>query len=209
MNTPICGICGMTFHNMESGSIFYAVSAIHSRGASQVSNLSFGEVGEILHLLQEVDCAEIDLEWGDLRIQVRKAGASPQVVAAQQAPAAPPTAMDEEPASTAVSTPAPPADAISREAGGAAPDSEVDIPSSWSAISAPMAGTFYRSPSPGEPAFVEVGAPVEAGDTVALIEVMKLFTELKAEVAGKVARIDVADGSLVEFGQPMVWIEPV
>lgn len=172
-----------------------------------MSSLSFGEVGEILRLLQEVDCAEIDLEWGDLRIQVRKTGASPQVVTAQEAPA-PPTSMDEEPARRSVSTPAPPKSRVSQEAAPAAPDSEDEVPPSWSAISAPMVGTFYRSPSPGEPPFVEVGAPVEAGDTVALIEVMKLFTELKAEVAGKVARNDVADGSLVEFGQPLVWIVP-
>jgi acetyl-CoA carboxylase biotin carboxyl carrier protein len=172
-----------------------------------VSNLSFGEVGEILHLLQEVDCAEIDLEWGDLKIQVRKAGASPQVVAGQEAPSSL-TSMDQKPARESVSTPSPPATEISQEA-AAAPEGTAEIPSSWSAVSAPMAGTFYESPSPGEPAFVEVGAPVEAGDTVALVEVMKLFTELKAEVAGKIARIDVADGSLVEFGQPLVWIEPV
>jgi acetyl-CoA carboxylase biotin carboxyl carrier protein len=175
-----------------------------------VSNLSFSEVGEILHLLQEVECAEIDLEWGELKIQVRKAGASPQVVMAQEAPV-PATSMDEGPARESVSTPAPapapPTPQVSHEAATAGAAS-AEVPSSWSSISAPMAGTFYRSPSPGEPPFVEVGAKVGAGDTVALIEVMKLFTELKAEVAGKVARIDAEDGSLAEFGQPLVWIEP-
>jgi biotin carboxyl carrier protein len=71
-----------------------------------------------------------------------------------------------------------------------------------------MAGTFYRAPTPDDPPFVEVGDTVTEGDTVALIEVMKLFTELKAEVAGKVAQVDVPDSKLVDFGRALVWIEP-
>ena len=83
-----------------------------------------------------------------------------------------------------------------------------DTPDHWMAISAPMVGTFYRSPKPGEPTFVDVGDVVAVGDTVGLVEVMKLFTELKTEVAGKVARVDADDTALVEFGQPLIWIEP-
>lgn len=170
-------------------------------------DLSFGEVGEILHLLQEVECAEIDLEWGDLKIQVRKAGSSPQATTAQQQ-AASLASNNELPARETAAVPAPARPDV-LEGAVEAPDGDAEVPSNWSSVRAPMAGTFYRSPSPNEPAFVEVGAPVEAGETVALIEVMKLFTELKAEVAGKVARIDVPDGSLVEFDQALVWIEPV
>lgn len=174
----------------------------------RVSDLSFGEVGEILHLLQEVECSEIDLEWGDLRIQVRKNGAVPQATTMQESSTEPGLEGSElqvrsspsQPVTSSASTEPPAADEN---------DGHADLPSTWSAVAAPMAGTFYRSPSPGEPPFVEVDASVEVGETVALIEVMKLFTELKAEVAGKVVRIDVEDGSLVEFGQPLVWIEPV
>lgn len=174
-----------------------------------MSELSFGEVGEILHLLQGVEAAEIDFEWGNLRIQVRKQAPSGQsgVVsqgspASEAIPAAPPV---EQPQPSPVDpTPAPVAAAA---AAGSAVAVD-DVASNWVAISAPMAGTFYRSPSPEASAFAEVGDVVAVGDTVALIEVMKLFTELKAEVAGKVARIDTADGSMVEFGQALVWIEP-
>ena len=172
-----------------------------------MSELSFGEVGEILHLLQEVECSEIDLEWGDLKIQVRKHGASPAVGVAQESPAEP-SSMDgasqerpEELTSAALAAPV-------EFAAGQQSEVDGEVPTGWVAISAPMAGTFYKSPSPDEPPFAEVGATVNAGDTVALIEVMKLFTELKAETAGKVARIDVPDGGLVEFGQSLVWIEP-
>lgn len=75
-------------------------------------------------------------------------------------------------------------------------------------MAAPMTGTFYRSPAPGDPPFVQPGDEVKAGQTVALIEVMKLFSELKAEVDGTVARIDAQDRCLVEYGQPLMWIEP-
>ena len=97
---------------------------------------------------------------------------------------------------------APPAEHTTPDTAG------TDIPAHWVAVSAPMAGTFYRSPKPDEPPYVEVGDLVSAGDTVALVEVMKLFTELKADASGKVARIEAADCSMVEFGQALIWIEP-
>jgi acetyl-CoA carboxylase biotin carboxyl carrier protein len=71
-----------------------------------------------------------------------------------------------------------------------------------------MVGTFYRAPSPGEPPFVEVGDAVRPGQTVGVLEVMKLFTELTSEVEGKVARVAAEDATLVESGQALVWIEP-
>ena len=75
------------------------------------------------------------------------------------------------------------------------------------AIKAPMLGTFYRSPSPEAPAFVEVGQRVRASDTVCLIEVMKLFHSVSAGVDGTVVRIPVSNGSLVEYNQTLVVIE--
>lgn len=173
-----------------------------------MSELSFGEVGEILHLLQEIEAAEVDLEWGELRIQVRKHGTSSQMTAVPQPQPPPPTTAG---ASDTVAQSQPDASSTAQAAAEASADPSVasdDVASDWVAVSAPMAGTFYRSPSPEAPAFADVGDTVAAGDTVALIEVMKLFTELKADVAGRVARIDTVDGSMVEFGQALVWIEP-
>ena len=71
-----------------------------------------------------------------------------------------------------------------------------------------MVGTFYRAPAPGEQPFVEVGQPVEATDTVCLIEVMKLFNSLQAGVDGEVAAILVDNEALVEYDQPLVLIRP-
>ena len=152
--------------------------------------LSFTEVGEILQLLDRLECDTLDLEYGDLRISLQRAGhASPAAEPAGAAPA-------PEPAGAA---PAP-------EPAGALPAPGAGGPGT--VLAAPLTGTFYRSPAPGDPPFVQPGDDVRAGQTVALIEVMKLFTELKSEVDGAVARIDAEDRSLVEYGQPLLWIEP-
>ena len=76
------------------------------------------------------------------------------------------------------------------------------------AITAPLTGIFYGRPSPEKAAFVEEGQSVEPGQVVALIETMKLFNEVTAELRGEVTRITVTDGDLVEVGQPLVYIKP-
>ncbi|TNC25763.1 acetyl-CoA carboxylase biotin carboxyl carrier protein [Amycolatopsis alkalitolerans] len=151
-----------------------------------MDQLSFTEVGDVLGLIRQLDCDTFELECGDFRISVCRAGTADPPVASGPAAAPEPT----EPA-----RPVEPAEQPGE------PDAAV-------AVSSPMTGTFYRSPAPGEPPCASVGEQVAKGQTVALIEVMKLFTELKAEVAGTVVRIDAEDGCLVEYGQPLIWIEP-
>jgi len=174
-----------------------------------VSELSFAEVGEILQLVQSIDGADVHVEWGDLRIHVQRGvvGGGPQ----QTAPAEPAgvSAVGAEKKPEPVIAPAPPEQTPTpvAAASGAAAEAE-DVPAHWVAVTAPLAGTVYRAPRPDASPFVEVGDTVAPEDTVALVEVMKLFTELKAEVSGKVARIEAEDSSLVEFGQSLVWIEP-
>lgn len=75
-------------------------------------------------------------------------------------------------------------------------------------ISSPMVGTFYRSPAPGEPPFVEVGDRVRLGQTVCIIEAMKLMNEIEAEVSGQILEILVQNGEPVEYGQPLMRINP-
>lgn len=77
----------------------------------------------------------------------------------------------------------------------------------WIVVAAPNLGTFYRSPKPGSPAFVELGQAVFAGAELCIIEVMKLFTSVRAESAGIVRHVAVEDGQLVEGGQPLIYIE--
>jgi len=72
-----------------------------------------------------------------------------------------------------------------------------------------MVGTFYRAPGPGEPPFTEVDSHVTPGDQVGIVEIMKLMNEITATVEGRVVRIDAENGELVEYGTPLVWIEPL
>lgn len=81
------------------------------------------------------------------------------------------------------------------------------IDPAWTAVIAPNLGTFYRSPKPGSPPFVEVGQKVSADAELCLIEVMKLFTSVRTEIAGAVRHIAAADAQLVEGGQPLIYIE--
>ena len=83
-----------------------------------------------------------------------------------------------------------------------------EVPAHWVAVSAPNLGTFYRSPKPGAPPFVEVGMRVEAATDVCLLEVMKLFTTVKAGHGGTVRRVCVNDADMVEHGQTLFYIDP-
>ena len=143
-----------------------------------MTELSFTEVGEILGLVEKLDCDTFELAHGDLKITVaRRGGQTSDVRPEAPSVAAPPAPSDEPPAQ-------------------------------WVAVAAPMVGTFYRRRAPDEPPLVEVGDRVEAGQPVGLIEVMKLFTELRAEQAGTVVRVDAEDAALVEYGTALMWIEP-
>jgi acetyl-CoA carboxylase biotin carboxyl carrier protein len=81
-------------------------------------------------------------------------------------------------------------------------------PANWVAVTAPNLGTFYRAPKPGAPSFVEIGQSVETDTEICLIEVMKLFTTLKAGVKGIVRQVCVEDGAMVEFGDTLFYVEP-
>ncbi|MFM9006161.1 MAG: acetyl-CoA carboxylase biotin carboxyl carrier protein, partial [Flavobacteriales bacterium] len=75
-------------------------------------------------------------------------------------------------------------------------------------VRSPMIGTFYRSPSPDKPAFIEVGQTIKAGDTVCVIEAMKLFNEIEAEVSGTIVKVLANDSTPVEYDQPLFLVEP-
>jgi acetyl-CoA carboxylase biotin carboxyl carrier protein len=85
---------------------------------------------------------------------------------------------------------------------------EVDETSHLVTIKAQMLGTFYRSPSPDKPSFVEVGSSIKAGDKLCVIEAMKLFNEIEAEISGKIVKVLVDDASPIEFDQPLFLVDP-
>jgi acetyl-CoA carboxylase biotin carboxyl carrier protein len=114
------------------------------------------------------------------------------------------------PAMRAAPVVAAPAAAVSAVASApvAAGATAQEAPAHWIAVSAPNLGTFYRSPKPGAPPFVEVGMRVEAATDVCLLEVMKLFTTVKAGLSGTIRRVCANDADMVEHGQTLFYIDP-
>lgn len=143
----------------------------------------------LIDLVSESNISELEITETEGKVRIVKGGiAAPvQYVQTVAAPAA-----GAPPAITAASPAAAPAEA-------AAPAGH--------AIKSPMVGTFYRSSSPGAPAFVEIGSQVKEGDTVCIIEAMKILNEIEADKAGTVTQILSENGQAVEYGQPLFIIE--
>ena len=146
------------------------------------------EIKVLLELLREYGLSEIEVEREGERIRLRREVAAPVAVLAAQGP----TPL----AAPAAGTPA---------AAGAA----VEEPrTTLLAVEAPMVGTFYRAPSPEAPPYVREGDKVKKGQTVCIIEAMKLMNEIESKVAGRVAKVLVENAQPVEFGQPLFLVEP-
>ncbi len=170
-------------------------------------DLNEDDVIQIIRYLDESNFNELQLQLGDLRIVVSRTGSTAPLPNVEQSPR-----LDHSPA-----TPAPPSDPPQPVEQAPTPtpptvqttdgsDETVDHGRRIT-ITSPMLGTFYRAPAPGEPPFVEVGTVVDADTTVCIIEVMKLFSTIKAEKRGRVARVSVEDGQLVEYGQVLFHLE--
>jgi acetyl-CoA carboxylase biotin carboxyl carrier protein len=110
-------------------------------------------------------------------------------------------------APAAVASAAAPAAAPAAAAPAANAPSADNIPANWVAVTAPNLGTFYRAPKPGAAPFVEIGQQVTEDMEICLLEVMKLFTAVKAGVSGKVVQVCVNDADMVEHGQPLFYVE--
>ncbi|MBM3269769.1 MAG: acetyl-CoA carboxylase biotin carboxyl carrier protein [Candidatus Sericytochromatia bacterium] len=169
-------------------------------------DIGLPEIRELIDLLNQSDLTELALETGDVKLSLKKAAiAAGTPVAYAAAPqAAPPSApqlaityAESPPVPAQVSSGGPPA-----HAPAATPDR-----GNLYLVRAPMVGTFYRASSPDAPPFVEVGQTVEPGQTVCIIEAMKLMNEIEAEHGGRVAKICVGNGEAVEFGQVLFEIE--
>lgn len=147
---------------------------------------------KLIDLVEESGIAEIEVTEGEEKVRITRSVAAPAVQTVY-APAAPVQATPAAPApSAAPAAPAAPTPAVR------------DLSN---AQKSPMVGTFYRAASPSTPAFVEVGQTVKAGDTLCIIEAMKLMNEIEAEKSGVVKEILVENGQPVEFGEPLFIIE--
>lgn len=150
------------------------------------------KIEELIKLVEAVKASEFDefiLEAQDVKLTLRRGGLKP---------AAP------EPAPVAQTTPAPPA-----PAGEPAPTPEPAREEGLVEVLAPMVGTFYQAPAPGAEPFVRSGSLVKPGDTLCILEAMKLMNEIEAEIEGEVVEVSVQNGDLVEYGQVLMTLRPL
>lgn len=151
------------------------------------------EIQELIDYISNSGLAEVKIKTEEFELSIKKYAEGPQVVHAA-APVAP--------------APAPVAAAPAPVAPVAAPPAPAPAPSNLVEIKSPMIGTFYLTPNPESPAFVSEGASVKAGQTVCIIEAMKLFNEIESEVSGKIVKILVSNATPVEYDQPLFLVDP-
>ena len=151
------------------------------------------EIQNLIKFVAKSGASEVKLEMDDIKITI-KTGGDDVVTYAQPAP----VMMQQAPAQAAPQAVAPAA---------ATPAAPVEN-NNYITVKSPIIGTFYRKPSPDKPLFCEVGDSIKVGDTLCIIEAMKLFNEIESEVSGTIVKILVDDSSPVEFDQPLFLVDP-
>ena len=152
--------------------------------------MNLKELKELIELIQQSEIAELELEKSGVRVRIKKERSSlprppileeiPSVSSAPQEALQPPT------------TPA-----------------QAAVPAGWLTLTAPVVGTFYRSPAPDADPYAEVGSVVKKGQIICVIEAMKLMNEIESEWDGKIVEILVENAQPVEYGEPLFRIEPL
>jgi len=154
------------------------------------------DVKALLSLLEGTDISELDVSVGGIRVVLRRAGASPP------AGYPVPTYFAQAPSVPMGSGPHPAPDLASEKGVSG------EVAKGMVTIDAPMVGTFYRAASPDAGAFVEESHTIGEGQTICIIEAMKLMNEIKSEIAGRIVRVLAENGQPVEYGQPLFLVDP-
>lgn len=160
--------------------------------------MDFKQIQELIKMINKSNIGEVSIEEKGFKLTIKqKEEPAQNVIAApmQAMPTYAPQASVAPQPAAAASTPA------------ATPKAE-PAADNLVTIKSPMIGTFYRSPGPGKPVFVEVGSEIAPGKVVCIIEAMKLFNEIESEISGKIVRILVDDATPVEYDQPLFLVEP-
>lgn len=155
------------------------------------------EIQNLIKFVAKSGASEVKLEMEDVKITIKTGTGKTETTIVQAAPMA---AMPQ------AAAPAPVAAAPAAEP--AAPAAASNDEDKYIVVKSPIIGTFYRKPAPDKPNFVEVGSDINTGDTVCVIEAMKLFNEIESEVSGKIVKVLVDDSSPVEFDQPLFLVDP-
>jgi acetyl-CoA carboxylase biotin carboxyl carrier protein len=168
-------------------------------GKTSIQSPEIQQIEELLQKMSEHNLEEFEYSRGDLRIRLKKPSSG---VALMSRPAPPPEIIVTGAAAPA----APPQTAV--ESAPAAGASEARSTDGLHLLKSPIVGTFYGSPSPGAEPFVKIGAHVDNGQTLCIVEAMKLMNEIESDESGEVVRIFVENGQPVEYGQPLFGIRP-
>lgn len=155
--------------------------------------IDFDQIRELLAVVSQTDITELTIESGDERVTVKKSEGIPSTTTV----AVTPQDISQTPGHTLT------AKSEIKETIEEAPAANGLLP-----ITSPMVGTFYRSPSPSAPPFVDVGDLINVGQTICIIEAMKLMNDLPSEIAGKIVKVCVDNGTTVEYGQPLFMVDP-
>ena len=166
-----------------------------SKSNSAFANPEIQQIEQLLQFMTEHNLEEFEYSRGDLRIRLRKPSAT-VVVAAPRG----------RPAMEIIESSSPETSASS--GGSASAAAEAHSSENLHLVKSPIVGTFYAAPSPGSDPFVKIGAHVETGQTLCIVEAMKLMNEIEADVTGELVKIFVEPGQPVEYGQPLFGIRP-
>ena len=153
------------------------------------------DIQNLIKFVAKSGATEVKLEMEDVKVTIKTGPENTETTIVHQAPIA------QVPAAAPAPVEATPMTTEPVEEGK-------DDDSKYIVIKSPIIGTMYRKPSPDKPLFVEVGSVINVGDTVCIIEAMKLFNEIESEVSGKIVKILVDDASPVEFDQPLFLVDP-
>jgi acetyl-CoA carboxylase biotin carboxyl carrier protein len=170
--------------------------------------MELNEIQSLIKFVSKSGASEVELETKDFKIIIKaenkkdKATEQPMMAQMQMPMQQMPMAM---PAAPAPAAPAPAPAPAATETKPSAPSADED---KYITIKSPMIGTFYRSPSPDKPAFIEVGDDIKPGDQICIVEAMKLFNEIEAEVSGKIVKVLADDATPVEYDQPLFLVDP-
>ena len=181
--------------------------------------MNFKEIQELVKLVTRLELAEFKIKDGEFQLHIRSkhymappAGNGSNVITTPTAPIlsvpqVAPAYVPAAPQPGAGAAPAPPRPAAEAPAGGGG-NNAPEANKNYVTIKSPMVGTFYRSSSPEKPAYVKVGDTVAAGDTVCIVEAMKLFNEIESEVSGVIVKVMVEDAQPVEYDQVLFLVDP-
>lgn len=167
-----------------------------------MKKMKLEEIQELIKFVAKSGATEVDLEFEGVKISIKsppkkRRGQTEEPIAIVQQP------------NQIIATPAPiPTTPVVTQPSAAAKEEASTDDSHLITIKASMIGTFYRASSPDKPPFVNIGDEIKQGDTICIIEAMKLFNEIESEVSGKIIKVLVDDTSPVEFDQPLFLVEP-